>query len=254
METIGIIAAMAQESGAFLPFIKEQERSRLGGLRCQRFQLGQRDCWMVTSGMGLRRAAQATRRLVEAADPQLLVSVGVAGATSQDLAIGDVVACQQTCLLERGAAGPRQSMAILSQAAWQAAEQALQGRGVRLVPGTAVSTRGGQFIQQEAQMPDPVLEMETVGIAREAAEYSIPLLSLRAISDGPLAPIPFDLETMLDEQDNLRIGRVLTAVLAHPQMIPQLLRMGRHTRQAAENAAAALTAALSQAGGLVFQG
>jgi adenosylhomocysteine nucleosidase len=97
-------------------------------------------------------------------------------------------------------------------------------------------------------MENPILEMETAGIAGAAAKKGVPLLSLRAISDGPAAPIPFNLETMLDEQDNLRSGEIIKTILGHPQMLPQLVRMGRNTRKAADNAVLALVAALSQPG------
>jgi len=40
---------------------------------------------------GIWRAAEATRKLIDAASPQLLVSVGIAGAVNADLEIGDVV-------------------------------------------------------------------------------------------------------------------------------------------------------------------
>jgi hypothetical protein len=100
-------------------------------------------------------------------------------------------------------------------------------------------------------MENPVLEMETAGIAGVAVERDIPLLSLRAISDGPRAPIPFNLETMMDEQDNLRTGAILKTIFGHPRILPQLVRMERNTRQAADNAALALMAALSQPGPVI---
>jgi adenosylhomocysteine nucleosidase len=77
---------------------------------------------------------------------------------------------------------------------------------------------------------------------------------LRAISDGPHAPIPFDLEAMIDEQYNLRTGKILRTILGHPQMLPQLMRMSRNTNLAADHAAIALIAALSQPGDLILQG
>jgi hypothetical protein len=77
------------------------------------------------------------------------------------------------------------------------------------------------------------------------------LLSLRSISDGPRAPIPFDLEAMMDEQDNLRNGEIIKTILGHPGILPQLVRMGRNSRQAADNAAIALIAALSQPGPVI---
>jgi adenosylhomocysteine nucleosidase len=252
METIGIIAAMSQESGAVLRFVKGWERSTLGPYRCQRFRLYSRDCQMVTSGMGLKRAAQAAHTLIDTIHPQLLFSVGVAGAVNADLEIGDVVAARDTCLLENGLAGEVQPLAALSEAAWQAAGQALQARRVRLFPGTAITTRGAQFVQRQAgELTNPILEMETVGIARAAAEQDIPLLSLRGISDGPRAPIPFDLERMMDDEYNLRIGKLIRTILGRSQILPKLLKMGGNTRQAAENAAIALIAALSQPGPVI---
>jgi adenosylhomocysteine nucleosidase len=253
LETIGIIAAMPQESNALLRLIEQRSCSKLGPYRCYRFRLSERECWLLTSGMGFQRAAQATRALIEAAHPQLLVSAGIAGAVIADLEIGDVVACGNACRLDKqGRPGPLQPLARLSEAAWQAAEQALQPSEARLYHGTAVTTRSAQFIQhQPAPLENPVLEMETAAIAGVAAEQGLPLLSLRAISDGPRAPIPFDLETMMDEQDNLRTGEIIKTMLGHPQMLPSLVRMGRNTRQAADNAALALVAALSQPGPVI---
>jgi adenosylhomocysteine nucleosidase len=171
----------------------------------------------------------------------------VAGAVNDDLGIGDVVTARNTCLLDKGIPGQFQRLALLSDAARQAAIQALQPRGARLFSGTAVTTRGSQFVQhQPEEMENPVLEMETAGIAQVAAEKGIPLLSLRAISDGPQAPIPFCLEAVTDEEYNLRIGKIVKTVLGHPQMVLQFLRLGWNTKKAAENAAIALVAALSQ--------
>ncbi len=247
METIGIIAAMSQESNALLRFVRGVEHRALDSFRCDRFRLFERDCWLVTSGIGLKRAAQAASALLTATHPQLLVSVGVAGAVHADLEIGDVVAARHTPRLDQGLPGLFQPLALLSESAWQAAAQALQPHRAGLYWGTAITTRGSQVVQiQPGEMSNPVLEMETAGIARVAAEAGIPLLSLRAVSDGPRAPIPVDLEALMDEQDNLRIGKIIKTVIGHPQMILQLLQMGWNTRRAAENAAIALIAALRQ--------
>ena len=252
METIGIIAAMPQESNALLRLIGPRERTDLGAYRCYRFRLLNRACWLLLSGIGLQRATQATYVLIDAASPQVLFSVGVAGSVHADPDIGDVVVSRNTCQLDKGLTGPFQPLARLSEAAWQAAKQALQPDGASLYHGTAVTTRGAQFIhQQPVQMENPILEMETAGIAGVAAGRGIPLLSLRGISDGPRAPIPFNLETMLDEQDNLRSGEIIKTILSHPRMLPQLVRMGRNTRKAADNAALALVAALSQPGPII---
>jgi adenosylhomocysteine nucleosidase len=247
MATIGMIAAMSQESNALLRCTGVQERTALGPFRCYRFQLPSQNCLLVTSGMGLKRAMQATHALLGAINPQFLVSFGIAGAVQEDLQIGDVVIARNTCVLEKGVPGQFWPLAALSEAAWEAVSQALQPRGARLVYGTAITTRGSQVIlQQPEEMAHPVLEMETTGIAQVAAEMGIPLVSIRSVSDGPRAPIPFDLEAMMDEEDNLRIGKMIKMVLRQPRILLQSRQLVQNTRKAAQNAAIALVAALSQ--------
>jgi adenosylhomocysteine nucleosidase len=254
METIGLIAAMPQESKALLRYIKKWKRITLGPFRAFRFQLMDRDCLLIISGMGLERAMEGTRALLAAACPPLLVSFGIAGAANADLSIGDVVAARSTCLLEMGQLGPFRPLASLSKEAWNAAAQVLLLGGARLVAGTAITTRRSQVLLESLEeVAHPVLEMETAGIAQIAAEMGTPLVSIRSISDGPQSPIPFDLEEILDEEYKLRMGRMLRMVLHRPQIIFQSQEMLRNSSLAAEHAARALVAALSQPSPVISQ-
>jgi adenosylhomocysteine nucleosidase len=247
MENIGLIAAMPQESGSFLRFIKERKNIPLRPFRGVRFQIHNRNCLLVTSGMGLKRASDAARSIMAAASPDLLISFGIAGAINDDLLIGDVVIARNSCTLDKGLPVRFHPLASLSEAAWNAAFQALHSSEAHLVSGTAITTHGSQVFSQGLQeIPNPVLEMETAGIAQVAAEWGIPLLSIRSISDGPRSPIPFDLEAILDDNDNLRIGTILKMVFRRPQLIFQSRHMMQNSKIAADHAAAALVAVLRQ--------
>jgi len=247
METIGLIAAMPQESDALLRCIRKWKRTELGPFRAVRFRLSDRDCLLVTTGMGLQRAVDGTRALLAAITPHLLISFGIAGAVNDGLHIGDVVVAGSTWLLDMGLPGQPQPLASLSEAAWNAAAQVLQPDGARLVAGTAITTRGSQVIPQSLEkIAHPILEMETAGIAEVAARMGIPLVSIRSVSDGPQAPIPFDLEAVIDEKYNLRIGKMLMMVLRNPRIVFQSRRIMLNSRKAADHAARAVVAALSQ--------
>jgi adenosylhomocysteine nucleosidase len=247
MEMIGLIAAMPQESGALLKHIKEWRRTKLGGFRGARFRLMNRNCVLVTSGMGVKHAREATHTLLAATRPHLLISFGIAGAANDDLQIGDVVVARNTCLLENVLPGQFLSLASLSETAQHAASQALQPSGARLFSGTVITTRGAQgVLQGKEEITNPVLEMETAGIAQVAAENGIPLISIRSISDGPQSPIPFNLEAILDDKYDLHFGKLLMMVLCHPQIILQSRHMMQNSRKAAYHAARALIAVLSQ--------
>jgi adenosylhomocysteine nucleosidase len=247
METIGLIAAVPHESAALLRCIQEWKYTALGPFRGARFEFMGRECVLVTTGMGLTRAMEGTRALLAATNPQVLVSFGIAGAVNADLRIGDVVVARHACWMDKGKPGSIRPLASLSKQAWEAAAQALQMDGARLLAGTALTTRGSQVVLELPQeMTHPVLEMETSGIAQVASEMGIPLVSIRSISDGPQAPIPFDLEAILDESYNLRKGKMLGIVLRNPKILLQSRRMRRNSRIAADHAARALVAALSQ--------
>ena len=247
METIGLIAAMLQESRALLRCIKEWERTRIGPFRGAHFRILERDCRLITRGLGFERAMHGARLLLAEAPPDLLVSFCIAGAVYADLRIGDVVVATHNYYLAKDSPAQVCPLAHLSKAAWDAATQALQPTGARLLAGTAVTTRGSQVAPKDMEgMENPVLEMETAGIAQVAAGAGLPLVSIRSISDGPGAPIPVDLETIMDENYNFRIGKMLVMVLRRPQILFQARQILRNSGTAADHAARALLAALSQ--------
>ena len=247
METIGLIAAMPQEIKPVLRRVGKRERTTLGPFSCYRFQLANLDCLLVESGMGLKRAIAATRELLSAARPSLLVSFGVAGAVRNDLRVGDVVLAGGACLLDEGIPGAVLPLAPLTNAARQAAAQALQRRRARLVAGTALTTLGSQVIRDlPPEMAYPVLEMETAGIAQLAAEQGIPLLALRAVSDLVEDGLPLSIGELADEALTPRVGKIVKVVLRRPRIVPQLVRLAWNVEKAAENVALALVAALGQ--------
>jgi nucleoside phosphorylase len=148
-------------------------------------------------------------------------------------------------MLVGGVPGLAQPLAVFPEASTQAMQGILAQRNARLFAGTAVTTAGSQISTERAvEMKHPVLEMETAGIAQTAAEKGIPLYSIRAISDGPQAPIPFDLGEMMDEDANYKMGKMLLAFICNPGMLLQARRLMRNTRRAADNAGVALAAAL----------
>ncbi|HSB66631.1 MAG TPA: hypothetical protein VLD65_08625 [Anaerolineales bacterium] len=243
---IGLIAAMPQESRALLRRLTGVTRGYLDQLPIDTFSVSSQSCVLVTSGMGVRRASQATRGLVDKYDPILLISFGIGGAVEGDLDIGDVVLVEAFGPLEQGSPVKLTGLAIWPGLAREAAQQALASRGRHLFSGTAVTTAASHpAVGQLTGLAHPVLEMETVGIAHVAAQKGIPLLSLRAISDGPHAPIPLDLSTVMDEDANLKLSGLVNALVHNPLILLQSRRMLRNITFATESAAMALIATLN---------
>jgi nucleoside phosphorylase len=245
MKTVGLIAAMSMESQALLRMVKEPKRIKLGQFKGYRFQLPLWDCVLVECGWGMFRAEEATRVLVDQVHPTLLISFGIAGAVEEDLNIGDVVCAENHFLLQNGSILKKKASSSLSPSAQKMIEKALKPNGARLYSGATVTTHGSQLIPKNRKtLVHPVLEMETAGIMKGIAGTGIPLISLRGISDGPQAPIPFDLEAMVDENYHMQMGKVLLAILKRPAILAQALKMSKNSQLAASNEAIATLAAL----------
>ena len=248
MKTVGLIAAMPQEIAPFLRRVGRYERFKLASYLAYRFRMLDLDVVLLRSGVGLERAAAASRALLEATRPELLVSFGVAGAFLPGLHVGDVIyAAQGVCLLD-DAADPAsyQPLAQMSPLAQQAVSDVLQPLRASFFPGAILTTRGSQVVQSlPPHIQNPVLEMETAGIARvAAAEGAVPLLALRAVSDSVEQPLPFDLAGLYDEQQNLRIRRIVGTLIRNPRRLAQSIQVSQNVNRASNNLSVALFEAL----------
>jgi adenosylhomocysteine nucleosidase len=248
MELIGLIAAMAIERNALLRHIKGWKRVKVQDLEGIYFELPSKTCILVTSGMGMQRARIATQKLIQSYAPQWLISFGIAGAAEDELQIGDVIAVRAVCQLHEHALSTLKQLHFWPNEGIELAEQELVTRNAHLLTGTAVTTVGTQpdlLVLEE--MYHPILDMETAGIAQVAEENGIPFSALRAVSDCPSAPLPFDLGEMVDNHANLRLGRLLMEIVRHPGAALKFSQVQTNARIAADRVAVALVALIEQA-------
>jgi len=238
---------MPSEIKPVLKRIGRWKGCRCGSYRAYRFQISAWNCILVQCGIGMKRAAQATKSLLAEWQPQRLVSFGVSGALEHDVSVGDVVFIRQACQLKDGRVGAPRALAPLSSGAKLAAAQALAGRAACWDEGRTITTKGSQLASLEEGVPvHPVLDMETFAIAEMAAAAGIPVLSLRSISDNPKEPLPFRIEDWYDPEDDLAFRRIVLDVIRQPRLLPRLWKVTQNTNLAAENLAVALFAVLSQ--------
>lgn len=235
---------MHRETQALLCLAEGVRRGRIAGLPGYRFQLNGSFCALVECGMGFIRSERAARALIAALEPRCVVSCGIAGAAAADMRVGDVIVAAEACFLEGRSCRERTPLIVPSKAFLRTAEAELSACGARLFVGTAVTTGGSQIIEDAP--PWPVLEMETIGIARVCAEYGVPLLSVRGVSDGPTEPTPIPIEELVDSRFNLRIAHIVRAILRRPTLIPRFLQFDGNCVKAARNAAIVVRAILAE--------
>jgi adenosylhomocysteine nucleosidase len=125
-----------------------------------------------------------------------------------------------------------------------------QQRGNRTFRGTFVTA--AEILQKRAMaslLPagtvNPVLEMESAAVARIAAREGVPLVALRAISDGAEEELGFAIGEFVDREMRIRAWKVLLTIARKPRIIPQLVRLAGNARLAGQNLAVAVKGAVS---------
>jgi adenosylhomocysteine nucleosidase len=181
---------------------------------------------VVQSGPGLERAARAAERAL-AQGAVALVSWGLVGALDAALAPGTVVLPRR--VLCQGDV-PRSV-----DAAWHARLMSLS---------TVFATSYGDLLTVPAALDSPqskadaaaatgaaAVDMESVAIARIAANAGVPFVALRVVVDALGDSLPGDAEAWIDERGNRRLPAVWRAVF-RPSEWRALLTLAQRYRVA----------------------
>ncbi len=183
------------------------------------------DAILICSGPGYKNAALAAQQAIEAYSPQMVVSIGFAGALAEEMKVGEVI-------VPRHVISERTGSAFTSP----------RGRGVLV---TAERVAGEErkrllFTRFRAQAVD----MEAAAVAAVAAARDCEFLALKVISDGLHSNV--DLVTRFVRPEGFRVGAFLAHVLVRPWLWPAVHHLQRDSRRAAENLSGAVRVLVSK--------
>jgi len=177
---------------------------------------------LAVTGDGERNARRGVEAALETFDPARLLVIGVAGALTPSLGVGEVIAARR--VLELGGEPREPSSELLTRAL---------GLGI---PGGTVVTAGKLATTPEAKArlaarpgvgSPAVVDLESAFYARAADEAGVPWLVLRAVSDTAGESLPAYLEAYRDTGGAVRRKLVVFHALTRPWTIPALVRLAR---------------------------
>ncbi|MEE8346403.1 MAG: hypothetical protein V3S20_03545 [Dehalococcoidia bacterium] len=233
---IALFAAMRLEVQRFLRRLEVRDHSRLEGFPVTLGEYGGRPVLVCLTGMG-RRAEAAVRAVLDRHQPRMVLSVGVGGALSPELSVGDLVVCES---VERASSGPEEAEPVCSdEELLRLADAGVERAGLKVRRGRSLTVDRvvGDPAEKDAlrrsQGPD-VVEMESYWVGRAALDKRLPFLAVRAISDGIGDPVPH-IPGAFTPEGELQMHRVLAYVLRRPARIPLLLRLARGNLKAVAN-------------------
>jgi hopanoid-associated phosphorylase len=154
-----------------------------------------------------------------------VISIGLAGALSAHLKVGEVVIAEQIVTgLESWQCGEAWRVRLLSRL-----PQAHQGQifGSDVINEKA-ETKAGLYDATGALAVD----MESQVAARFAAKRNLPLAALRVISDDASHILPPAALVAMKPDGGIALGRVLGSLLRRPGQVPALVRTAKASNKA----------------------
>lgn len=181
---------------------------------------------LLVTGMGETNARRETTLALDRTARAFVLTCGFAGALAPGLRVGDLVFDTDAA---PGSAAPITNAlraAGASPAKFHCADR------------VAVTVADKQRVREMTGAD--VIEMES-GVIRELCRARrIPSATLRVISDAASDDLPLDFNAVVDEQWRLSPWRMARWIFLHPSSLRGLLRLQKHTRQAAERLAEAV--------------
>jgi adenosylhomocysteine nucleosidase len=165
--------------------------------------------WMVANGPGPALVLEA---LAEEKNVDGIISTGLCGALDPALRIGDIVVSGDATV-ETQAPCVRGAFYSIDHVAVTAAEK----RTLRNQTGAVA------------------VDMEAATVQRKAAEWNLPFLCFRAVSDRAGDTLPLDFNHYRNARGDFSRTRIALAAMARPfTVMPQLIEFDRNCRRAAD--------------------
>ncbi|MCB5952990.1 5'-methylthioadenosine/adenosylhomocysteine nucleosidase [Enterococcus sp. BWT-B8] len=195
---IGIIGAMEQEIEALKEVLTEKRSWERAGAVFISGSLGNHEVIVVRSGIGKVLSAVTTVLLIHQYGVNMVINTGSAGGIGHGLAVGDIVIADKLAYFDVDVTGfgykkgQLPGMPLYYEcSSYLKAEMKKAVEKVGLPVRNGLIVTGDSFIDSKEKIesivsdfPDALAcEMEGASIAQAAAQFNIPFLVVRAISD-----------------------------------------------------------------------
>ena len=225
---IAVTFALAAESADFIRLLQDREPTARGDAAVIVGSLHNQPLCVLHTGVGEKTARARIGEFLGEAKPTVLISSGFAGATTDELKPGDVMLAENFCAPD-----------LLTMA--RSAFARTNVRFAKLATAAAVIDTTTDRETLARNTGALAIDMETQAIAERCAEFRIPMLSLRAITDSPAFPFPAPPQVLFDLERQKTIAPRLAFYLAtHPLAIGRLISFARRVSAARASLAATL--------------
>jgi adenosylhomocysteine nucleosidase len=237
----GFVFALRQESVGILDRMKSARTTRGNGWTFHTGKINGVSVAVVLSGIGQKKAEDATNILLDVFSPKSICSAGYAGGLSSRLKQSDICVPEQVVRTS-----DRQALDVSKPIPQKTSPMPDK---LTLVTVNDVVASPKQKQQLNEQTGAELVDMETFAVAEVCRIRSIPFFSYRVIFDAVDDRIPQDIAKILDNLDKgmARLGgTILGGIWSRPSVVLDFVSLKKRAFTATERLARFTVAELSR--------
>jgi adenosylhomocysteine nucleosidase len=196
--------ALPAESSAFVRSLEGRERNGF----VVNGSIAGKEIIVLHTGVGPQKCEERLAEFLRGNKPSVIVSSGFCGGTSDELKPCDLVIAEN--FSDEG----------LTKDAREILDEVVIGK---IFSADRVIDLAADRYAIGRERGAIAIDMETATIARLCADFAIPMLGLRVVSDSPAAPFPAPPEVLFDvETQRTKLTTLFGHLARNPKAVPQL--------------------------------
>ncbi|MGA7614343.1 MAG: hypothetical protein WBX15_04110 [Thermoanaerobaculia bacterium] len=221
---IAVIAALPEEIRPFLRRLPHVETRQSGGVTLREGTLGPERVVVAVTGDGAIRAARSLTVILDAVRPRAILGVGIAGALTPGLSVGDLLVSERVCAWRGSWFEPDGELLARALASGPPSVRGTVVTSDRILVNAGERAHVGRFLGKSGEA---AVDMESAEWARVATDRGTPWLVVRSISETAVEDLPDYLPKCLRADGSLSRLRVVQRAGLQPRSIPALIEMRR---------------------------
>lgn len=237
-----VLAALIQEVRPFLRLLNSRRRTDLD-FPAWEFDTGEGRGVVALSGVGEEACRRRSERLLSVCRPQVLASVGFAGAITAEIGPGTVIVGNSYWRYSPRT-GTLREISVPARGIGMTLANYLADAGIPALAGSLVTApvilTKAQHREALRHLQHPVLDQETAAAAEVAAAHGVTFFGLRAVTDTSGEEIPGFIAAAVNKGLTPGPGLALAWLARDPRRAAPLAHFWKRSRLAANNLARGL--------------
>jgi len=237
-KTIAILGAVSEEIAGIKRKINIFGRVRLDKSEAWFGKWHGKNIVLVRTGVGRKRAQNTTHQVINKFNPEVIISIGYAGALTEGLNVGDLFVASTILSSESDSKsfemGDQKNLKWLELAKNTQPPENFKLKVGRLITVDMVVHTPEAKKELRNEFGAEAVEMETLEIALLTCANKIPFISIRGISDAVNHEL-IDSSSFLGSDGEISKLRAGWYVLTHPKSLKNVFSLRSNTQIATQN-------------------